>query len=480
MSRVLWVALVLTALRLAAKEAVSIDLVLKPIDGRSIQYSPDRLHFSHVKSDETGAQLCFDGKALKPPRRDLTNRVSISHDNRRLAAVVDRAEGDDNKNAVAVFDLKSTAADGGLKVTPFYDAIRSTVFSADAGRMAFVATKNYRECVVVDGKDGPFFTTIVDRAPNGGPPTLAFSGDGKHVMYVGVKENKHHLVVDGEATEAVFKHWPRICSDGKVVYTALLPDEKVALVTNGKPGQSFDAIQSLLLSSDGKRVVCLAQEKPAGAAPKTHLVVNDKIEKTYGAETVSGLQLSADGSAHGYLLLNDKGVRVVVNGRETKAAGHNAPSGFALSPNGRRSAYFAARGDKRFAVIDGKPEKDYDNVSGRHVDSVACVVFSADSKRYAYVAMSGGEMRVVCDGAELKSFPQIREDSLTFSTDGSHLLYVASAPAGDVLAVDKVETPIATGAGTVVHALATGPNAYHFFWQANSTGIVHDATVTVK
>lgn len=68
------------------------------------------------------------------------------------------------------------------------------------------------------------------------------------------------------------------------------------------------------------------------------------------------------------------------------------------------------------AIVDGVKEKDYDHVGS--------VLFSADSRRYAYVAERGSKSRVVCDGVADQEYDRMAPEGPRFSPDGLTLTYV--------------------------------------------------------
>jgi hypothetical protein len=118
---------------------------------------------------------------------------------------------------------------------------------------------------------------------------------------------------------------------------------------------------------------------------------------------------------------------VEINGRKV-AKGLNY---YVISPDGKRLAYvYQAPVERKpgqmpadlksSAVIDGSREKEYDYIQK--------IMFSSDSKRYAYVAQKDKKNLVIVDGVENKSYdmPLIVDwdHPVIFSSDSQHYAYI--------------------------------------------------------
>jgi len=111
------------------------------------------------------------------------------------------------------------------------------------------------------------------------------------------------------------------------------------------------------------------------------------------------------------------------------------PSQPVRSADGRRVAHLAKTGGKMTVVVDGVEGKPYD---GMAEDSLA---FSPDSQRLAYGAKTGERWTVVADGVEGRTYDGLLalRPLVTFSPDSQRLAY--GAKTGDKIAVvvDGVE-----------------------------------------
>ncbi len=115
-----------------------------------------------------------------------------------------------------------------------------------------------------------------------------------------------------------------------------------------------------------------------------------------------------------------------------------------VSADGRRWAYAARRGSQWFAVVDGKEYGPYDRFSrfsqgtssnNRPLEFQPTprwpIVFSPDSKHFAFIADKGNATIAVEDGKEI-SVPGnvVIESGLLFSKQGDHLVFVTRDTAG--------------------------------------------------
>ena len=106
-----------------------------------------------------------------------------------------------------------------------------------------------------------------------------------------------------------------------------------------------------------------------------------------------------------------------------------------VSPDGKRVAYWAQVGNKRFVVVDGKEEKQYDDIVA------GTLIFSPDSKRVAYRAMAKVDNKwfavAVVDGREEKQYDGTGNP--IFSPDGKRVAYGARAGDKQFVVVDGKE-----------------------------------------
>ncbi|MCW5555181.1 MAG: hypothetical protein KIS67_23840 [Verrucomicrobiae bacterium] len=90
-----------------------------------------------------------------------------------------------------------------------------------------------------------------------------------------------------------------------------------------------------------------------------------------------------------------------------------------FSPDGKRFAYKRWDGNKPVAVIDGHPEKAFENI----FHTTAFAAFSADSRHVAFPAQRGGKWFVVVDGVEGRPCDEVKH--LSFVPGSSAVAYLA-------------------------------------------------------
>lgn len=113
---------------------------------------------------------------------------------------------------------------------------------------------------------------------------------------------------------------------------------------------------------------------------------------------------------------------VVVDGKEIGRYDNITGKTLLFSPDSRRFAFGALRDGKRLVVVDGKEEiTGHDRLGG------GSFVFSPDSRRLAYGAGTlDKKWSVIVDGQPGKLYDSIGTGNIRFSPDSSQLAYVAT------------------------------------------------------
>jgi glucose/arabinose dehydrogenase len=232
----------------------------------------------------------------------------------------------------------------------------------------------------------------------------------------------------------------------RVVYVASR-NNKVSVVLDGQEGPQYDEITDMVFSPDGKRLAYIARQGDQWCA-----VIDGKQGKGYGDYWTDTLLFSPDGRRVAYMAAESKPWKIKALG-ETKmmVKGEGAP------PKNR---------PKWVVVVDGKEEKPFDYGTPYIKDggwekpkADGTLVFSPNSRRMAYVALSGQIMKmkvkngpkvmeleggltkwfVIVDGKKEKEFDEVREGSIVFSPDNRHVAYVAKAKDKWAVVVDGKE-----------------------------------------
>ena len=194
--------------------------------------------------------------------------------------------------------------------------------------------------------------------------------------------------------------------------TASDKDTTYTVIVDGKEGKAFSKVTPVIFSPDSKHF-------------------------TYTGTTMEGQTF------------------LITDNVETAIAGTVDMEAF--SPDGKRIVYFITKGDKHYVFVDGQKGKEYDGYAFTKTmratpDSEPSLIvwpgtqlpfFSPDSKRYAYIAQTGGKWRMVVDGEEGKAyddieyFPQFADT--VFSPDSKHTFYQAGTNGKAVLVIDGKE-----------------------------------------
>lgn len=182
---------------------------------------------------------------------------------------------------------------------------------------------------------------------------IMFSPDSRHISYIGIRRNRHFVVIDGSengpydgtAGGTVFSR-----HGARVAYVAST-NRKWMVLIDGQASSRHDDVTGLALSGEGRRMAYVARD-----GGKERFVL--------------------DGSP------GDPWDRIYL------------PTGGTFSPDGSRWLYVARNGNKVRTVIDGEPGNPYDDIA----PTIAWV----EGERVAYLAEDREQKGFVCvlDGVE--------------------------------------------------------------------------------
>jgi WD40-like Beta Propeller Repeat len=268
---------------------------------------------------------------------------------------------------------------------------------------------------------------VVVRSAEWSMPALVSSPDGGRVAYVVRRDGRELVVTDGEAGPA----YDRVGSardggfafsadSGHVAYTAERGG-KWFVVVDGVEGPSWDAVRSLAVAAGGRTAYA------ARRGASWQLVV-DRREHSLPTGGARDLVFSADGARLAYVTEGD-GDRAVVD--DVPGQPYARIAGLVFSPDSQRTAYVAVTPNGKKAIVDG--------VDGPVYYDVGAPVFSPDSTRVAYVAQRDGRARVVVNGSEDGAYDAIGGNKPVFSPDSAHLAYVARTGNRSVVIFDGRE-----------------------------------------
>ena len=338
--------------------------------------------------------------------------IEYSPDRRHVAMEIN----DDGKHFVIVDGKRGKS----------YGCIKDITFSPDSAHLSYIAGIDKKYMMIVDGKAGNPYDEI-DRG--------SFSPDSKHIAYSAKRSGKSFIVAD----EKERKRYGCLCGpafspDSKHVFYLVSVAKKQFIVIDEKEGKLYDEVSLPLFSPDGQHYAYKVKE-----AKKSFIVTDGKEMKRY--DRVDNIAVSPDNIQIAYIALEGWKWFVVINGVEGKhyfqyGKTHTTEDlnfgvdsegiediekiGPVFSPDGSHLAYVANEGMKRFVVIDGKEQKQYDYVSN--------ITFSPNSKRIAYAAIQDRNHFAVIDGKEsdMHSTDSQCAEELHFSPDSKHAAYLCS------------------------------------------------------
>ncbi|MEQ1891213.1 MAG: hypothetical protein ABL998_01620 [Planctomycetota bacterium] len=238
-------------------------------------------------------------------------------------------------------------------------------------------------------------------------------------------------------------------SDGRRVAYMIMDGAGVAVVVDGKKGESFEgfAAGSLVFSPDGKHFGYV------GTRPGKHVVVHNGKLHEYSGVSKQGIVFSSDSQHVGWVAEREGRQMAVIDGLESAPYDGIAPQGILFSPEGKRSAYQAKSGDKYLVVLDGE--------EGRLWDTVAGLRFTEGGHHALYVAMRDGKWYAIIDGVDHGPYDELRSLSpadkgtpdqivevFEVSSNGARVAFIAKRDEQWYMVLDgKEQGPFQTCAG---------------------------------
>jgi hypothetical protein len=204
---------------------------------------------------------------------------------------------------------------------------------------------------------------------------------------------------------------------------------KHSLVIDGSEGEPFDRIVhgSVVFSPDSRRVAYAAERQG-----KFLIVVDGEEGQPF--EDIYNPVFSPDDRRVAYVGGKVGSRSAVVDGEivSAKYPDVGGGTGVVFSPDSQRLAYAALTApEAEFVVIDGREEQPY--------ASVGKLYFSPDSRRVLYTAWHAGKAFVVVDGVPGKSYDMIGYPAQPFSPDSQRIAYLAARGDKQVAVVDGKE-----------------------------------------
>jgi hypothetical protein len=394
------------------------EKLLKPLP---IFFSEDGEHFAYAGVRANKYYLVVDGKKSAATYDHIVkgsplfsadgkhivwvagignNQHVIVHDGKEVAKYLTYGECDETPGPPKGADKQ--AVDAARDALPLYDDGYGVSLSPNGKRLAFIVRKGGNYVIVVDGKEGKLYDQM---SPN---PVL-FSQDSAHWCHNTVKDGKRLFILDGQEFgpyDDGLSHCCAFSPDSKRWGVGMVRGGKHVLLLDGREAGSYDAILegSLVFSPDGKRVAYGVENNK-----KDSLLVDGlPALTTFDGYSLTSMKFSPD-SRH-FACAASRGDKwfAVVDGRESKEYDDISANTPVFSPDSNHVAFAAKKGKKWLVVIDDRPGPEYDDIYNP--------VYSPDSKHNAFIGKKGAIWAVVLDGRELGTWdgifarPVFRED----------------------------------------------------------------------
>jgi hypothetical protein len=315
--------------------------------------------------------------------------------------------------------------------------------------MAYVARKDDKEFLFVDGKEGEQHDAIVTilggRIVFDSPDSLHYlvqEGSSIYLVKETIKTSPPSTPAPGQAPPVTSTpSQPLVKASGSETHIVYVKWPTASLREG--PGTNFKVIvevkkgTSLEVKDDKDQWLLVGLE--------------DGTEGWIGKVTTSS-ESSSSAAVSVFAQMSKS-----LMGRVDFPSGRGDP--FTVSPDSTHLAYVATTGNKWFVVVDGKAGKQYDDIGGYSL------AFSPDSTHFGYAASRGNKWFVVLDGKEGKEYDFIA-GGLVFSPDGRHLAYVASTGNKNFVVLDEKEGREEYD-GIGGYSLAFSPDSTHFGYAAS-------------
>ncbi len=302
------------------------------------------------------------------------------------ATIAFQMYGPDNKNIVYILNdgSKFFLKYKGIK-SKSYNAINanSIVFSKDGNSIAFTATQDKKQLIVLNDEEQTLFDQV-------GFPVL--SADGKHLGFWAINGNKSFAVIDKVQSRAYENVSSIIFSDhgNHFAYQAVSGNKNI-VIYDSTESEKYDVVHSLCFNPDGLRLAYGVElAKPRKEDFKHHLVIDGKISAPYETVVENSLKFSSDGKSFAFEGENHDQFFMVLNGADGKHYSDVMQFTATFSPDNLRFAYVAENEYKRFINAD--------TVEGKPFQDIYSIAFSPNSRWFAYSArLNDKELIIVED-----------------------------------------------------------------------------------
>jgi hypothetical protein len=297
------------------------------------------------------------------------------------------------------------------------------VFSADGRRWAYLAIRESKVVLVVDGKEYGTYDNYI-------PGSLAFDNIHSRLGFLGKRGEKWMVVIDGQESPAydnVTLSSPRFSPDGSRYAYVAKRDDHWIIVVDGKEGAAYANLgsNSPVFSPDGSRIAYAAKRDD-----KWMIVVDGQESAAYDNVGSNSPVFSPDSSRIAYAAKSDGKWMIVVDGQESPAYDDVGSRSPVFSPDSSRVAYAAKREDKWLTVIDSQESLAHDNILGP--------VFLANND-FVYACKTDDVWSLRRNGSTIgREYEWIRTPGIIVSPDHKRIGYIGHVDDHEEAVIDDL------------------------------------------
>lgn len=362
-----------------------------PPSAIDVRTTPDGRRISFVHEEQGKSVVYIDGKP--GPAYEAIGPIPLRNERKQLAAGMPRAR---ERQGLA--------------------RLRTVVFSWDNRRVAYQASRNGRELVVLDGQEGPPFDDVEQ---------IAFTVDSKSLVYYATRGADRFIVVDDLILKADEKSFFFVTRHHLLI-TVPKGNRRIAII-DGHAGPEFDEIRASRgggtlfdFSRDGEQIVYSGRRGDQWVT-----VVNGKEQAGFGPICTGAVRFSSDLKRMAYPVDVGDQQAMVVDGKIGPAFQRIDSNGAVFSPDGMHVAYIGINGHEESVVIDGKVGQAHKQIRpgpDTNTNRSSGVVFSPMENAFCYL-VADERMGFVVNG-EIKATYDSASD-LQLTPDGTKVVYVA-------------------------------------------------------
>jgi DNA-binding beta-propeller fold protein YncE len=216
-----------------------------------IVFSPKGDHFAYNAQRGSKWYLVVDGREVVDGELLSKGFAVFSPDGTRIAHAI-RQNGKWKVIVVATDDSSQQSGNSVVTIGEEYNSEPALItFSPDSLQIAFVASSDKKQSVILNGKSGPEFDVV--KKPTFSPDSQRFAYEATHVDSEGTQGKGWLVMVDGQPQpqfDGLIPGSTTFSADSKhLIYTARKGRNRLAVI-DGRSSSPYEAIYSVLRHSD--------------------------------------------------------------------------------------------------------------------------------------------------------------------------------------------------------------------------------------